>query len=56
MSDLAIMFDETYDAPLNETIVRLAEIAKRYKVRYENVVEAYYDYLDSDTFYASRGI
>jgi hypothetical protein len=56
MSDLAIMFDETYDAPLAETASRLSAIAIQFKVRYENVVEAYYNYIDSDMFYAQRGM
>jgi hypothetical protein len=56
MSDLEIMFDEAYDAPVVERIERLATIANLYKTSI-NVIESYYlDYIDSDSFYAKRGI
>jgi hypothetical protein len=56
MSDLEIMFDEAYDAPVVERIERLATIANLYKTSI-NVIESYYlDYIDSDAFYAKRGI
>jgi hypothetical protein len=56
MSDLYIQFDETYDAPVAETLSRLAAIASQYKITYDMVADAYYEYLDSDQFYIERGI
>jgi hypothetical protein len=56
MSDLYIMFNETYDAPLQERNDRLIAIAAHFKVRWIKVVVAYFEYIDSDAFYAERGI
>jgi hypothetical protein len=56
MSDLYIQFDETYDAPVAETLSRLSAIARAYKITYDAVADAYYEYLDSDQFYIERGI
>jgi hypothetical protein len=56
MSDLYIQFNETYDAPLAETLSRLSAIATRYKMTYDMVADAYYEFIDSDEFYIERGI
>ena len=56
MSDLYIQFNETYDAPAAETISRLSAIAMSYKISYDSVVDAYYEFIDSDQFYIERGI
>ena len=53
MSDLAIMFEETYQAPLQETLVRLRLIASHYGIKYADIVETYYDYIN--VFQPSRG-
>jgi hypothetical protein len=50
------MFNETYDAPIQERNDRLIAIAAHFKVRWINVVNAYFDYIDSDVFYEERGI
>jgi hypothetical protein len=57
MSDLAIMFDEAYDAPTHlQTIQRLARTAKQFKTTYATIVDMYLDYTDSDAFYEERGL
>ena len=55
MSDLYIMFDETYDAPKNEKAKRLLAIATKYKLTIRQVIEEYNNYIDSDQFYYERG-
>ena len=56
MSDLYIMFDEAYDAPANELKTRLQAIRDRWNLSFAEVVEAYFDYIDSDQFYYERGM
>lgn len=56
MSDLYIMFDETYDAPEQERNIRLNKIAKHYKIALIEVAIEYFKYLDSDLFRVQRGI
>ena len=56
MSDLYIMFDETYDAPIQERASRLNKIADHYKIALSAVEEAYFDFIDSDQFYFERGM
>ena len=56
MSDLQIMFDEAYDAPVTARHSHLVAIAKNFKLSLEMVIAAYNDYIDSDAFYAERGI
>ena len=56
MSDLAIMFDEAYDAPVTARHTHLIAIANQFKLPIEMVITAYNDYIDSDVFYAERGI
>ena len=56
MSDLQIMFDEAYDAPVTARHSHLIAIAKHFKLSLEMVIAAYNDYIDSDAFYAERGI
>lgn len=57
MSDLAIMFDEAYDAPTHlQTIQKLAHTAKHYKTTYATIVDMYLDYTESDEFYFQRGL
>jgi hypothetical protein len=56
MSDLYIMFDETYDAPIQERASRLNKIAQHYKIALSAVENAYFDFIDSDEFYIERGI
>lgn len=50
MSELAMLFDEAYEAPINELPIRLTIIANSFKVAYDNVVESFYSYIESDTF------
>jgi hypothetical protein len=50
------MFDETYDAPVAETLSRLSAIATQYKITYDMVADAYYEFIDSDQFFIERGI
>jgi hypothetical protein len=57
MSDLYIAFDEAYDAPTPfERYARLISVAKQFKISYEMVADAFDDYIDSDMFYAIRGM
>ena len=57
MSDLAIMFDEAYDAKTELIRLRkIISIAEHYKLSVPMVIAAYNDYIDSDVFYAERGI
>jgi hypothetical protein len=54
MSDLQIMFDETYDAPVKETDARLKAIADYYKMSQSDVLEAFIQYIHSDSFKTGR--
>lgn len=57
MSDLCIMFDEAYDAATPfERHDRLVLAAKQFKMSYEMILEAFEEYIDSDMFYAMRGM
>ena len=56
MSDLYIMFDETYDAPIQERASRLNKIAEHYKIALSAVEDAYFDFIDSDDFFIERGL
>ena len=57
MSDLYIMFDEAYDAAtIQERAKRLLDVCNRWKLNMAEVVQAYNDYIDSDMFYAERGM
>lgn len=56
MSDLYIMFDEAYDVPLTARHSRLIAIAQHYKIPLQMVLDAYGEYIDSDQFYAERGM
>lgn len=56
MSDLAIMFDEAYDAPATNRMNHLVAIANQFKLPIQMVIAAYNDYIDSDVFYAERGM
>ena len=57
MSDLAIMFDEAYDAINSyDRLNRIQAIQTRWNLTWEEVVTAYNDYIDSDLFYAQRGM
>ena len=57
MSDLEIMFDEAYEAKTELIRLRkIISIADHYKMNTTDVINAYNDYIDSDSFYAKRGI
>ena len=54
MSDLQIMFDETYDAPAKETDGRLKAIADHFKMTHNAVIDLFVEYINSDAFKAGR--
>ena len=54
MSDLQIMFDETYDAPVAETDTRLKAIADHFKMPLNVVLDEFLQYIHSDSFKAGR--
>lgn len=57
MSDLAIMFDEAYDAPnFHACLEHLQLAANQFNMTTLEIVDAYNEYTDSDQFYASRGM
>jgi len=57
MSDLAIMFDEAYDAATPDLrTAKFEQICAQFTLTLNQVTDAYFDYIDSDVFYAERGI
>ena len=57
MSDLYIMFNEAYDAATYELrFEKFAQICKHFKLELSNVLATYLEYIDSDQFYAERGM
>jgi hypothetical protein len=51
------MFDEAYEAKTELIRLRkIISIADHYKMNTTDVINAYNDYIDSDSFYAKRGI
>ena len=57
MSDLAIMFDEAYDAATPDLrTAKFEQICAEFKLTLNQVTDAYFEYIDSDQFYYERGI
>jgi hypothetical protein len=57
MSDLEIMFDEAYEAATPDArTAKFEQICEQFKLTLNQVTDAYFDYIDSDQFYAKRGI